>query len=32
METLRLGDPLDKAMDIGAIVGPVQLAGDNTAS
>ncbi len=25
METLRLGDPLDKAMDIGAIVGPVQL-------
>jgi aldehyde dehydrogenase (NAD+) len=26
MESLRLGDPLDKAMDIGAIVGPVQLA------
>jgi aldehyde dehydrogenase (NAD+) len=26
MEHLRLGDPLDKAMDIGAIVGPVQLA------
>ena len=25
MENLRLGDPLDKAMDIGAIVGPVQL-------
>jgi aldehyde dehydrogenase (NAD+) len=25
METLRLGDPLDKTMDIGAIVGPVQL-------
>ncbi|MEO8288498.1 MAG: aldehyde dehydrogenase family protein [Chloroflexota bacterium] len=25
MEHLRLGDPLDKAMDIGAIVGPVQL-------
>jgi aldehyde dehydrogenase (NAD+) len=25
MERLRLGDPLDKAMDIGAIVGPVQL-------
>ncbi len=26
METLRVGDPLDKAMDIGAIVAPVQLA------
>ncbi len=25
MERLRTGDPLDKAMDIGAIVGPVQL-------
>ncbi len=25
METLRLGDPLDKAVDIGAIVAPVQL-------
>ncbi len=25
METLRIGDPLDKAMDIGAIVAPVQL-------
>ena len=25
METLRVGDPLDKAMDIGAIVAPVQL-------
>ncbi len=25
METLRLGDPLDKAIDIGAIVAPVQL-------
>jgi aldehyde dehydrogenase (NAD+) len=25
MERLRIGDPLDKAMDIGAIVGPVQL-------
>jgi aldehyde dehydrogenase (NAD+) len=26
METLRLGNPLDKAIDIGAIVAPVQLA------
>ncbi len=26
MEKLRLGDPLDKAMDIGAIVSPAQLA------
>jgi aldehyde dehydrogenase (NAD+) len=26
METLRMGDPLDKAMDMGAIVAPVQLA------
>ncbi|HVO44012.1 MAG TPA: aldehyde dehydrogenase family protein, partial [Aggregatilineales bacterium] len=25
METLRMGDPLDKAIDIGAIVAPVQL-------
>ena len=25
METLRVGDPLDKAIDIGAIVAPVQL-------
>src|SRR5213080_456965 len=25
MERLRIGDPLDKAMDIGAIVAPVQL-------
>ncbi|HEX8230255.1 MAG TPA: aldehyde dehydrogenase family protein [Chloroflexia bacterium] len=25
MERLRIGDPLDKAMDIGAIVGPTQL-------
>ena len=25
METLRMGDPLDKAVDIGAIVSPVQL-------
>ena len=25
MERLRVGDPLDKAIDIGAIVGPVQL-------
>lgn len=25
METLRLGDPLDKAMDMGAIIAPVQL-------
>ena len=25
METLRIGDPLDKAVDIGAIVAPVQL-------
>lgn len=25
METLRMGDPLDKAMDLGAIVAPVQL-------
>ncbi|MEM7482116.1 MAG: aldehyde dehydrogenase family protein [Acidobacteriota bacterium] len=25
METLRLGDPLDKAIDIGAVVAPVQL-------
>ena len=25
METLRLGDPLDKAIDLGAIVAPVQL-------
>ncbi|MHA1190397.1 MAG: aldehyde dehydrogenase family protein [Alphaproteobacteria bacterium] len=25
METLRVGDPLDKAIDIGAIVDPVQL-------
>ncbi|MFZ5623709.1 MAG: aldehyde dehydrogenase family protein, partial [Gemmatimonadota bacterium] len=25
METLRVGDPLDKAVDIGAIVAPVQL-------
>ena len=26
METLRVGDPLDKATDVGAIVAPVQLA------
>ena len=26
MESLRVGDPLDKAIDIGAIVAPVQLA------
>ncbi|WP_309715589.1 aldehyde dehydrogenase family protein [Armatimonas sp.] len=26
METLRVGDPLDKATDIGAIVAPIQLA------
>jgi aldehyde dehydrogenase (NAD+) len=26
METLRVGDPLDKAVDIGAIIDPVQLA------
>jgi len=26
MEKLRVGDPLDKAMDIGAIIAPVQLA------
>ncbi len=26
METLRVGDPLDKGIDIGAIVAPVQLA------
>ncbi len=25
METLRIGDPLDKAVDVGAIVAPVQL-------
>jgi aldehyde dehydrogenase (NAD+) len=25
METLRVGDPLDKAVDIGAIVAPIQL-------
>ena len=25
MDTLRLGDPLDKAIDMGAIVAPVQL-------
>ena len=25
METLRVGEPLDKAIDIGAIVAPVQL-------
>ncbi len=25
METLRIGDPLDKAVDLGAIVAPVQL-------
>ncbi len=25
METLRVGDPLDKAVDIGAVVAPVQL-------
>ena len=25
METLRVGDPLDKAVDVGAIVAPVQL-------
>ncbi len=25
METLRVGDPLDKAIDIGAVVAPVQL-------
>jgi acyl-CoA reductase-like NAD-dependent aldehyde dehydrogenase len=25
METLRLGSPLDKAVDMGAIVAPVQL-------
>jgi aldehyde dehydrogenase (NAD+) len=25
METLRIGDPLDKAVDIGAIIAPVQL-------
>ena len=25
METLRMGDPLDKAVDLGAIVAPVQL-------
>ena len=37
METLRVGDPLDKAVDIGAIIAPVQLekigawcAGDRT--
>ena len=26
METLRIGDPLDKAVDLGAIVAPMQLA------
>ena len=25
METLRMGDPLDKSVDLGAIVAPVQL-------
>ena len=25
METLRVGDPLDKAVDMGAIIAPVQL-------
>jgi aldehyde dehydrogenase (NAD+) len=25
MENLRIGDPLDKAVDIGAIIAPVQL-------
>src|SRR5207237_8601319 len=25
METLRVGDPLDKAIDIGAVIAPVQL-------
>ena len=25
METLRMGDPLDKAVDMGAIIAPVQL-------
>src|SRR5207248_7542305 len=25
METLRVGDPLDKAVDIGAIIAPIQL-------
>jgi len=25
MEKLRVGDPLDKSIDIGAIVAPVQL-------
>jgi aldehyde dehydrogenase (NAD+) len=25
METLRVGDPLDKSIDMGAIVDPVQL-------
>jgi aldehyde dehydrogenase (NAD+) len=25
METLRMGDPLDKAIDVGAIIAPVQL-------
>ena len=25
METLRIGKPLDKAIDMGAIVAPVQL-------
>jgi len=25
METLRMGDPLDKAIDIGAIIAPIQL-------
>src|SRR3954447_18785517 len=25
METLRIGDPLDKAVDVGAIIAPVQL-------
>ena len=31
MEKLRVGDPLDKAVDIGAIVAPVQLAEDRAA-
>ena len=31
METLRVGDPLDKSTDIGAIVAPVQLAAHRAA-
>ena len=31
METLRVGDPLDKSIDIGAIVAPVQLAAHHAA-